>query len=51
MKHELFKAKRKKYHQLFLNNSFAQNKNNNQNWPFLAKDMNYLSFHSLTLSG
>jgi len=35
----------------FCNNLATQNKNHNQNWPFLTKDMNYLSFHSLALSG
>jgi len=35
----------------FFNISAAQNQNHNPNWPFLAKDMNYLSFHSLDLSG
>jgi len=29
----------------------TKNINYYQNWPFLAKDMNYFSFHSLALSG
>jgi len=29
----------------------TQNQNHNQNWPFLTKDMNYLSFDSLALTG
>jgi hypothetical protein len=29
----------------------TQNKNYNQNWPCLTKDMYFLSFHSLSLSG
>jgi len=29
----------------------TQNKNHIQNWPFLTKDINFLSFHSLALTG
>jgi len=29
----------------------TQNQNHNKNWPFLTKDMDFLSFHSLALSG
>jgi hypothetical protein len=35
----------------FFNILATQNQNHNQNWPFLTKDMNYFSFHSLALSG
>jgi len=29
----------------------TQKQNHNQNWPFLTKDINYLSFHSFALTG
>jgi hypothetical protein len=35
----------------FFNILATQNQNHCQNWPFLTKDMNYLSFYSLDLSG
>jgi len=35
----------------FFNILATQNQNHSQNWPFLTKDMNYLSFQSLALSG
>jgi len=34
------------FKQLF-NMLATQNKNHNQNWPFLTKDMNFLSFYSV----
>jgi len=35
----------------FINILATQNQNHNQNWPFLTKDKNFLSFHSLAHSG
>jgi len=35
----------------FFNILATQNQNHNQNWPFLTRDKNYLSFHSLALTG
>jgi len=29
----------------------TQNQNHDQNWPFLTKDMIFLSFHYLAISG
>jgi hypothetical protein len=46
----LFSLTRSIFKQFF--NFFATlNKNYNQNWPCLTKDMDFLSFHSLALSG
>jgi hypothetical protein len=35
----------------FLNILATQKQNHTQNWPFLTKDINYLSFHSFDLTG
>jgi len=35
----------------FFNILATQNQNHNQNWSFLTKDMIFLSFYSLALSG